>query len=131
MTGIDVDIADLEALARDLQAAGDKLMDRVRPVVSKAALNVKTDMRDDLRDSQYFKGVARAVSYEVTARATSVEAEVGPVTEGQVAGDLAHIAYFGGAHGGGGTVRDPQRAADEEAPRFVRALEDVVDGLIR
>ena len=41
-------------------------------------------------------------------------AEIGPEKVG--AGNLAVIAYWGGANGGGGTVEDPQEAADRELP---------------
>lgn len=130
MSEVTVDVSELVALGRDLSKAGDDLMGKVRPVVSRGALNVKNGMREDMQGSRHFGQVAASISYEMSGNAVTSQAEVGPVTEGQTVGDLAHFAYFGGANGGGGSVRDPQAVLDEEEPRFVKAIEDVVGSLL-
>jgi len=122
--------------AREAQAwidsAAKFVPDAVRPVIAKAAVNVKESMREDLRDSAHFKGGAPAVTFDLINTASYSEAEIGPVSgPGRMRGDIASIAYFGGAHGGGGTVRDPQHAAAEERPAFERAMEDVLDKAFR
>ena len=131
MTAFDIDVSGLDALARELAEVGGSVMAEVRPVVAKGALNIKTTMRDDLAKSAHFGQVARSVTYDTKAGQSFASAEIGPVTAGQTVGDLAHFAYFGGANGGGGTVRDPQEALNEESPRFVDAVSDVIDRLLR
>lgn len=88
---------------------------RAEAVVKKAALNVKNAMRSDAEASRHFE-MAWTINYDMVPDSDGPAAEVGPEKKG--AGHLANIAYFGGAHGGGGTVRDPQEAADEEAQAF-------------
>lgn len=126
MTEFSLDVGDLLRFGDDLVSAADGLLGRVKPVVAKGALNVKTSMQDDMKQSDHFKQVARSITYDVRDGQSFVEAEIGPKTAGQTVGDLAHLAYFGGAHGGGGTVRDPQGALDDEADNFERALGDVL-----
>ena len=127
---IEINDSDARSLVRELDAVVRNMPREVAKVVAKAAVNVKGSMQEDLRDSPHFKGGAPAVSYDLITTPSYAEAQIGPVSgPGRKRGDIASIAYFGGAHGGGGTVRDPQRAADEEAPAFTRALDDVLRGL--
>lgn len=130
---IEIDASDFLDVAGDLSAAARAdLMDEVRPAVSKGALNIKTGMREDLRGSNRFKGVARTVNYDLKARAGSVEAEIGPTAgKGKGTGALANIAYFGGANGGGGTVRDPEYHLNDESPRLEAAVGSALDKLLR
>src|SRR5690349_19622219 len=97
MTGLSIDAAGFDKLARDLKRAGDTLPQRIRPVVQKGALNVKNGMRDDMRQSRHFRQVATSITYESRDTRSAAEAVVGPETAGQVVGDLAHLAYFGGS----------------------------------
>ena len=60
----------------------------------------------------------------------SSTAEIGPATGGRVVGDLAHLAYFGGANGGGGTVRDPEVHLEAEAPNLEEYAGKVLDDLL-
>lgn len=124
------DISGLSELVADLESAADRVLAEVKPVVAKGAVNVKTAMRDDLASSTHFKQVARSVTYDTRSGRDWVEAEIGPVTAGAVVGDLAHIVYFGGARGGGATVRDPLLAALDEAPRFEKALSEAMGTLL-
>lgn len=127
---IRVDTVGFGDLARDLRKASAHVGRELVPVVKKGAGNVKDGMRNDMRKSRHFKQVAHSISYDVERTPVSVEAEIGPETGGRVVGDLAHIAYFGGINGGGNTVRDPEWHARDEAPRFEKAIADVVDGLL-
>lgn len=111
-----------------LDAAGRRISTEVRQVVSKAALNIKNTMRADAEASAYFQFAPR-ISYDLKGNASFSEAEIGPEKGG--AGSLANIAYFGGRRGGGGTVRDPQQALNEEAPRFESALQSMIDRVVQ
>lgn len=126
MATFDISIDD-EGLAEALRAAAADLPRLVRPVVAKGALNVKTKLRSEASGSRHFR-LASFITYDTKETSSGAEAEIGPEKRG--AGNLGNIAYFGGAHGGGGTLPDPQLAANEEAPRFEKAIGDIVDGLL-
>lgn len=126
-----IDASDFDALAADLTAAARAdLAAELGPVVSKAAVNVKAGMQADMAASQHFHQVAPSITYDRTVRVGGVEAEVGPETGGRVVGDLAHLAYFVGVNGGGGTVRDPEVHLEQEGPRFESAAGDVLDAFL-
>lgn len=123
------DVSELRSFAAELGNASAKAAPAVRAVLMKGAVNIKGAMREDMAASRHFKGVARSIDFDVIAEADGVAAEIGPKTGPGEPGNLANIAYFGSSRGGG-TVRDPQAALDEEAPKFEKALADVLDGLI-
>jgi hypothetical protein len=116
------DTSDFDRLADDLIRAAGKAVEAAKPVVAKGAMNVKQSMREDMDRSAHFRQVVKSISYDTSEGPSFAEAEIGPVTEGRTVGDLAHFAYFGAPNGGGRTVRDPQENADDEAPKFVAAL---------
>lgn len=120
MAGVTVDTSELRTLARDIAKGVD--MGQIRQSVSKGALNIKKQMQADAAGSRHFR-FARTITYDIKGNAVSSQAEIGPEKVG--AGNLAGIAYFGGAHGGGGTVADPQGALDDESPRFESAIADI------
>ena len=118
-----VDASELRALIADLSSAPKLVRSEARAVVSKAALNIKNQMRDEVAESRHFR-FAHTVSYDLKVGGDTIEAEIGPETGG--VGSLAGFAYFGGVNGGGGTVPDPQGALDAEAPN----VEKQVDALV-
>lgn len=124
---IEVDDKGLRALAADIEAMGPRIVKDVPQVVAKAAVNTKAAMKKDMAGSRHFHQVAKSISYDLVSTPDFAEAEIGPETGGQTVGDLAHFAYFGGARGGGATVRDPQEAANDEAPAYEKALTELLD----
>ena len=121
---VSVDAAELRTLSVDLARIPDKVQKGVRPVVVKGALQVRDKMRKDMRESPSFKGNARNISYDLKVDGDGVEAEIGPKPTW-----LAHIAYFGGANGGGGTV-DILGPLGEEVEPFESALSDLFEGIL-
>ena len=121
---VSVDAGELRTLAFDLARVPDKVQKGVRPVVVKGAMQVRDKMRSDMRESTHFKGNARNISYDLKVDGGGVEAEIGPKPTW-----LAHIAYFGGANGGGGTV-DILGPLGEEVEPFVSALSDLFEGIL-
>ena len=121
---VSVDAGELRTLAFDLARIPGKVQKGVRPVVVKGAMQVRDKMRADMRESVYFKGNARNISYDLKVDAGGVEAEIGPQPT-----QLAHIAYFGGANGGGGTV-DILGPLGQEVEPFVSALGDLFEGIL-
>lgn len=126
MIGIDVDLSDLSDLADDW--AGVDVMAEVRPAVTKGAVNVKKQLRDEMKQSSSFGKIAGKISFEQKVGKNSVEAVIGPRADG--VGKLENIAYFGGSRGGGGSVPDPSGALEAEAPKFEEAIMDAVAGVL-
>lgn len=125
-----VDASQLRAFAADLRAAPDKVTRGVPGVVKKGANNIKRTMQADFRESPSFGHIARTISYDVTVDAGGAEAEVGPDKSRGGGAKLAHIAYWGGSRGGGGTVQDPLGALAIEVPEFENALGALLDGVL-
>lgn len=121
-----VDNSDFKRFAADLMAATKRVPREVQQVVSKGALNIKNDQQAQVRQSTHFSGsgVAESISYDMRGGAGFSEAEIGPVKG--TPGDLLNIAYFGTSRGGG-TVEEPGEALKREEPKFVKALEDVME----
>ena len=125
-----MDTSELDALASDLQQLPPKVTRGLSAVVRKGAVNIKNDWRAAYLKSKHFRGkqgqAAKAVTFDEKVTPDVVEAEIGPNRHFRIA-RLAGIAHFGGANGGGGTIGDPQRFLDKEAPGFADALGDLVD----
>lgn len=111
---------DLRRLAADLNRGVDQA--KVRAVVRKGALNVKNQLRREAEGSRWFR-IAPTISFDGREFWGGPGAEIGPEKRG--AGNLANIAYFGGANGGGGTLPDPEGALAAEAPGFAKAIADL------
>ena len=118
-----VDASELRALIADLREAPQLVRREARAVISKGALNIKNQMRDEVAKSRHFR-FAHTVTYDLKVAGDTIEAEIGPETGG--VGSLAGFAYFGGVNGGGGTVPDPQGALDAEAPNVEKYLDALV-----
>jgi hypothetical protein len=131
---ISMDTSEFRAAAADLTAAGSGVAARVRPVVKKGAGNIKGQLRREMQSSAAFKGITPDIDYSMHGGEMFgvgvIEAEIGPRTGSGHAGNLANVAYFGGANGGGGTVPDPRGALEAEIPRFEKALLDVLGDLL-
>lgn len=125
MAGASVDAREVRQFAGDLRAASQRVVNEVPRVVKRGAQQIKDQMREAMFASKHFKGAGKAISYDIVDG--GFEAQIGPTTgPGGVPGDLAHLAYFGGVNGGGGTVEDPQEALDAEGPKFTKALLDLI-----
>jgi len=121
-------VSEVARLAADLLSATGKAAAVMQSVGTHGALQVKRAMQADASRSRHFR-MARHISYEQTQAGPLVwEWQVGPEAAG--AGNLAPIAYFGGVHGGGGTVRDPQLAADDELPAIKRFMGEALGHLL-
>lgn len=129
-----IDNSELLALAHDFGLMPGKYLRRIRPIFNRTALEVKKAMQDDLKKSRYFKQVARSVDYDLTRGGTAgdlgLHTEVGPNAARDPNAALAGIAYFGGARGGGGTVRDPVIHARDQGQKMVGYLELAAEGLL-
>ena len=120
-----VDVSEVKAFAAKLQAVPERKQRRVSMIVKKAAQNVKTSTRADLTSSGNAAFRHIPISYEVQDRGSVVEADVAPDDGG--AGNLANLAFFGTAKGGG--THDFYQHARREFPNLVRELRRAAMGL--
>ena len=120
---------DFDSLAADLASSPERVMREIRQVVSKGSLNIKQQLVEDARGSEWFGKISLAMNYEITETGNSVESEIGPEKEKHKAASLWPIAYFGGSNGGGGTLPDPINAMEAEEPKLIAFLE-ALDGVI-
>lgn len=128
---IRIDASDFGRLARDLdRAAASDLIGKIEPTIMRGAGNVQRAMKADMEKSRHFGQVTAAMTFDVDRFTNHIRAEVGPLTAGKVVGDLAHIAYFGGSNGGGGTVPDPEYLLEAEALNLEKYVGAILDDLL-
>jgi hypothetical protein len=129
-----VDASELRTLTADLIQATPAMVGKIQPIVTKAAQNIKKAMQADANKSRHFKQIARTINYDVKLNGAglnaSFDAEIGYDKSAGPAAALAGIAIFGTSRPGGGTVRNPEEALNDEAPEFERWLGDAVGGLL-
>lgn len=128
--GFEIDATEVRALTVALTDSTRNIEKDVRAVVSKGALNIKTQMVSEMSESPHFKGAARSITYDMSGNAFFTEAQIGPKVGDGESGGLGGIAYFGASKGGGGTVPDPRGALERETPNLERALGDILGGLL-
>lgn len=128
MSGISLDMSQVRLFAADARAAPSALTRHLVPVLHRGALNIKTQLQDDLQASSNgaIRKIARTVSYDVNLGNDEFEAEIGPTKPD---GALANIAYFGTPRGGGHTP-DPRIALEAEAANFEKHIANLVEELI-
>ena len=115
-----IDASELLDLAAELGGAYDRIAGETAKIGRRGANNVKRDWREAASKSRYF-AMGHTINYDEREAFGAYEAEVGPDRRYRYA-RLAGIAHFGGANGGGGTLGDPTRFAEAEAPRLADAL---------
>jgi len=110
--------AETEALAADLALAPARLIVALTAVVSKGALNIKTDWRASAAGLPHAPLYPKSISYDMSVSANRIEAEVGP-DKTLPQGPLGNLIEFGSAHNP--PHLDGARALAAEAPRFIDA----------
>ena len=126
------DASELRRLSSDLMQVTPEVVGKLGPIVTKGAQNIKKAMQADASKSRHFRQLAGAVGYDVSllknGMDSAYEAEIG--YGGTSAAPLAGIAIFGSSRPGGGTVRNPEEALNDEAPAFEQWISAAVDGLL-
>lgn len=110
MGDVQVDAGELAAYGRDLAVSPGLMSRRVGATVKRAAQNVKTSVMEDVQGSSNAGFRRIRVAYETGVSAHGAYADIAPVDGG--ASDLANIAFFGTARGGG-THRFYEHAEEE------------------
>lgn len=125
MSSIDIDTSELRKFAIDLGKIPDEVAGEIRPIVARGALNIKNQMIDEARGSDYFEPLADAMSYDTTVDADGVTGLIGPDRDRSGGAGLLG-AYFGWSKGGA-TVPDPIGALEAEVPNVERFIGDAID----
>lgn len=127
--GVEIKVTGGQELIAAFGKATGAVLPMVDAVMKHGAQNVKEGMADDARQSKHFRRVADTMSYDSAYRFGAVGYEVGPDADRGGAAHLAGIMYFGGANGGGGSV-DVDAALTREEPGLLKALGDVIGGVL-
>lgn len=122
MSFLGIDNSEIDKLAVDIAGAGVRATVRMVPVVTKGALNIKTEARELAPHGPRTRAYPHSITYDVNIRGASIEAEIGP-DKGLPQGPLGNILEYGTAT----TAPQPhlQPAFDHEVPRFEEAAADV------
>lgn len=116
-----IDTSEIVKLSRSIEVAASRIAPEARAVVSRGALQVKTDARANVSNSPYWARIGQTLGYDMTGNAFHSSATIGYADEGQ--GELAGIYEFGSVK------RDPHPtlipAYEREVPRFVKAMGDL------
>jgi hypothetical protein len=119
---VSIDSDDLARLTVQLDKAASKSPQEAAKVVEKGALNIKNGMRRRVTGIGHAPAYPSAITYDTSQGFRGPEAEIGP-DKNRRQGALGNILNYG-------TVKNPpiphvEPAADEEMPRFERAMEDL------
>lgn len=123
---IQLDLTELTELITSYDRSTKGVRASVQRSVAKAGVKLRNKLRKDVRKSTHFKKISRTITFDLIDRGMGVV--VGPLSRRQ--GKLAHIAYFGGVRGGGGTVPDPAQHLPGEAEQVEQVLKDIVQELL-
>jgi len=116
--------AELRQFAIAVGRLADSAYEDVDAVISKGAVNVKSEMIADVASSPHFKGMAGSITYEHHNTKGVIRREIGP-DKGRRGGSLGNIYYFGTSRGGGsGDIEKPLRS---EEPRLLSAMHALVE----
>jgi hypothetical protein len=117
--------------AEELAAAWDQSAAaadaRLRPVVSKGALNIKNETRAKWAGHRHAPTLAAAVGYDLDERGDALGAEIGPDKAATGGGPLGTIYEYGTQRSAPRPALNP--ALDAEAPRFEQAAGDAAERL--
>ena len=116
--------AELRQFAISIGRVVDGAYKDVDAVISRGALNMKTEMMADASGSAHFKGMAGSITYEHENTGSLIRRVVGP-DKGRRGGALGNIAYFGTSRGGG--TLDIEKPLNSEEPRVLSAMHALVE----
>lgn len=122
MAGAEFDFSEMEALARDLVAAGRNIVKESRVVLQQHAIRTKQGMAADSAGHRMLGGVPAGVTYDTRETANGAEAEIG-WRPGKGQSSLAWIGANGTSRRG--PLFDHTAAQGRELPATERFLADL------
>lgn len=124
---MEVQITGLRELVAALEKAESKSLDETKAVVEKGALNIKKDWAQRWSGHPHAPALSAAVNYDVRWGLGTINAEIGP-DKSRRQGALGNIYEFGTPNNA--PVPGGLPALEAEEPRFLKALEDMAEGLL-
>lgn len=121
------DVSEIREFELALGKTADDVHKVMRPVVSRGALNIKRDMQADAQGHPKSKHFPRAITYDTVDNKSEIRAEIGPDKD-KPQGALGNLLYFGSSKNA--PVLDINGPLDREEPKFLKAIDDALEGLI-
>jgi hypothetical protein len=122
-----VTVEGVDQLVAALTRAQIQAEPRVFDVVSRGALGIKRDWQQRWSGLSHAPALPRAISYETRRSLAGISAEIGP-DKGKAQGALGNLVEFGSVNNAPRPGGLP--ALEAEAPRFEKALGDMLGGLL-
>jgi hypothetical protein len=124
-----VDVHGLEALALQMDQVAATAARDARQIVSKGALNVKTDWRANAQATAgvHARHYPRSIGYDLTTLPVGASAVIGP-DKGMRQGALGNLLEYGSVHNP--PHNDGGRALLTEEPRFLAAVQALAARLL-
>lgn len=116
----------LTELVADLTAAPGRVQRKVDGVVRKGALNIKTDWQRRASGLAHAPAYPASITFDSGWKGAGYEAEIGPDKD-KPQGALGNLITYGSANNP--PSGDDIAVADAEAPKFEKALGDLVRDL--
>lgn len=123
MTTTGIDASELSAFGQKILAAQYSTSKKIAATVKRAAQNVKEEIQKDVSSSSNAGLRKIRAGYELGSSGTRIYADVSPRDEG--ASQLANIAFFGTARGGG--THEFYEHAERELPNLAQYVSDAAD----
>jgi hypothetical protein len=130
MTDIRVVTVELRGLADDLRRTAEDVVDEMKPVVSKGALNIKKDWAKAWKGlGPHISDLPRTIDYDLAVDQTTISADIGPNKDlvGTQA-PLSNLIEFGSVHSAAHPAGATALALEES--RFVQAVGDAAEKLL-
>lgn len=122
MARVEFDFSELEEWTDALTRAPAVTRKQGRAVVSKGCLNMKNEARKNAPHGPHTPHYANSINYDITEKGDEIIGEMGPA-EGRRQWGLGNLLEYGGPRNPAQPHIEP--ALDHEAPRFLRACEDL------
>ncbi|GAA2566214.1 hypothetical protein GCM10010435_44240 [Winogradskya consettensis] len=125
MSDMHISLDGLDAMAHDLDQAGDRVADELYPVAKKAAQNIKTGWRKRAKRSagKHGKLYYLAIDYDIARLGDRIDAEIGPQSA-KPQGGMGRGFEYGSVHTA--PKPDGQAAVEAEAPKFFAQVEAAI-----
>lgn len=122
MVSVRIEASGVKELQAMLMRAIEVAPAEARKVVAKGALNIKKGMQARTAGLAHAPSLPSSITYDTKESAFGAEAEIGP-DKSRRQGALGNLVNYGSVNNGPRPFVEP--AADEETPRFERAMEDL------
>lgn len=126
--GMDFDFSELTKLAADLGRIPDEAIPNVKTALNVTSLRVKRGAQAKVGRRKHFKQAAQAITFDVTARKSEIESEIG-YDKARPAGKLGNLVEYG-APGSPNALtpgNELQTTLHEEEADFVKGLSKALE----